>query len=111
MVSIAEARQKIEELRTEIESLKMDYHTLRELETVLNRTLFALEQATGSKEIKQAINNIQRLISMVRMAQLSIHALEIASGPIGWAVAISSIAATGVYISASAASQYEVDAH
>ena len=54
MVSIAEARAQIEALKKEIYSLKMDYHTLREFETLLNRTLMILETTTGSKEIKQA---------------------------------------------------------
>jgi len=100
LVTVAEARALLRQLKQEIADLKMDYHTVREMETLLNRTLTILEQSTGSKEIRQAINNIQRLITILRMAQYSIHAFQVATGPIGWAMAISGLALTTVTVGA-----------
>jgi len=96
LVSVAEARELLQGLKTEIKTLKMDYHTVIEMETLLNRTLTILERSTGSKEIKEAINNIQRLITIMRLAQVSIHTFQVATGPIGWALAISGLVLTAV---------------
>ena len=108
MVSIEEAKQQIEALRSEIESLNMGYHELREIETIINRTLTAIEHATGSKEIAAAINKLQQFISMVRMAQMTWRAFELATGPLGWIMFGTSVLATAVYVSTTA---YEVNAH
>ena len=77
----------------------MDYHALREFETLLNRTLMILERSTGSKEIRQAINNLQRLMSIIRLAQMTILTFERATGPVGWALALSGMVMTGIYTS------------
>ncbi len=92
--SIASLRSEIQALSEEISNLNMDYSKLLELELLLNRTLILLEKSTGSKELQQAINMIQKLISSIRMAQFTINAFYTTSGPIGWALALSGFAIT-----------------
>jgi C4-type Zn-finger protein len=107
MVTIEEARLQIEELRAEVDKLTLSYHEVRQVEIILMRTLTLIERATGSKEIQQAINKVQTLIMTIRMAQIAMHALEVASGPIGWAYA----ATTVISAAAMATSLYEVNTH
>ncbi len=84
-------RAKIAGLRDEVKNLSMSYHELREVETILNRTLEMLSRATGSEDLRKAIDLFQKAILMLRSLQLAMHAVEVASGPIGWALAITSI--------------------
>lgn len=107
MVSVTEARSQLQDLKAELQSLKMDYPTLREVEMLLNRTLTILERSTGSKEIAHAINSIQRLITIIRMAQITIHTFQMATGPIGWALALSGIFMTGTMIVSTWAQEVE----
>lgn len=94
--TLDEVRSKLSELRDEIDSLNMGYHELRELETILQRTLRMLRASTGSEDVKQSIIFYQRLITIVRMAQFTIRAFQVATGPIGWAFALSGLAMTGM---------------
>ena len=93
---IEQMRDAISALNKEMSTLTMSYHELRELETILMRTLTMLERSTGSKEVREAINALQRLISIVRMAQFTIHAFQVATGPIGWIFAISGAISTTI---------------
>lgn len=101
MVSVAQARQTVNELKTEIDTLKMNYHTIREMEMLLNRTLTMLERTTGSKELKQSINAIQRTITILRTLQIAIHTFKAATGPLGILLALSGFAMTGVTLGSS----------
>ena len=96
MGTITEIKQQIADLETKVSSFSMSYHEVRELETILMRTLIVLERSTGSKEVAEAINRIQRLITIIRMAQFTIHAFQMASGPIGWAFAASGLLMTAI---------------
>jgi len=68
------------ELNTE-----MTYSELRKLETVLYRTLGFMQKMGLPPEVDGAIQAIQRLIMNIRLLQITIHAFEMATGPIGWA--------------------------
>ena len=107
LVTLEEARLKVEQLRAEIADLKMDYHSVREMETLLNRVLIMIEQGSGSKEISQFINKIQRLITIIRLAQYSIHSFYVAAGPIGWALALSGLAMTAFTMTSTIAQEME----
>ena len=89
-------RDAVRSLKTEIDGMTMNYHQLREMEMIANRFLTILERMTGSKEVAQAINMIQRFITMIRMAQATYLAFEAATGPIGWLFALSGAAMTAV---------------
>lgn len=84
MVSLAEAKLEIEELQMKVSDVKLSYHDIRQVEYSITRIGNALARMTGSPEVQQAIDNLNRLISTIRMAQATLHAFEIAEGPIGW---------------------------
>jgi hypothetical protein len=77
---------------------------IRKLEIVLMRALGYLRRLTGDEQVDRAIFKIQQLITTIRAMQLAMRALELASGPIGWAFAAVSIAgaafATGEFLNA-----------
>ena len=98
MVSLTEARQQMETLELQVESTKMSYHDLRIVEMSIIRIGNALEKMTGSKEVSQAINTLNRLIFTVRSLQIAMHALDIAAGPIGWLYAAATIIGFGVMV-------------
>ena len=68
---------------------EMSYSELRKLESVLYRTMGLLLRFSGSDEIDAGIIKIQRLIAVVRAAQIALHALQIArmsvGDPLAWA--------------------------
>jgi hypothetical protein len=74
---------------------ELAYSELRKLETVLIRITNYIERLTGSPELRKLLNFIQATITAVRSLQMALRALEVASGPIGWAYAATSVAATG----------------
>jgi hypothetical protein len=96
--TIAEIRAAISNLGTEIEGMKWNYHELREGETVFRRFLFLLEQSTGSQDIRNGIDLIQRLTSTIRVAQFAWVAFETATGPLGWLLALSGAIMAGSYV-------------
>jgi hypothetical protein len=92
---IQELRQAVSNLKTEINGMSMSYHQLREMETLLHRVLYMIEQSSGGDpNIQKYCEEISRLLTLIRMTQMAIMALEAASGPIGWALAASGVAMT-----------------
>jgi hypothetical protein len=57
---------------------------LREMESVASRTARILTRMSGSDSFDAAMAKAQSLLMTLRMIQFSIHAIEVASGPIGW---------------------------
>jgi hypothetical protein len=74
----------------------LTYSEVRKLEISLMRILSYLEMATGSPEIQKFINSVQAAIVAVRSLQIAIHALEAATGPIGWVYAGTTVAAAAL---------------
>ena len=60
----------------------------RRLETLLYRTLGLLGRLGLPENIDQAIAKVQRLVMTIRLLHTAMIALESASGPVGWALAI-----------------------
>lgn len=85
-------KQQIKEVKQEVAGLSMSYHELREVETILQRTLTLLAMATGNKDVAKAIEVFQKAITTIRALQLTIHAFQVASGPLGWILAGTSAA-------------------
>jgi hypothetical protein len=71
---------------------------LRQLETLGFRTLHMLEKLGLPPDAAEAVNEAQRLISTLRMLQLTMNQVEIAAGPIGWLIAGVSVASTALSV-------------
>lgn len=71
------------------------YSELRKLETSLFRILSYIRRMTGDENINNAIARVQQLITIIRMAQIALRALQIASGPIGWLYAGTTVVSLG----------------
>lgn len=75
---------------------ELAYNEVRKLEVVLMRVLSYIERLTGGHpELAKFINIIQSAITALRTLQMAIRAVELASGPIGWAYAATSVIAVG----------------
>jgi hypothetical protein len=74
---------------------EMAYSDVRKLEIVLVRCLSYASQLTGDPNLKKGIQTIEQAIMSLRMLQIAIRQAEIAAGPIGWALALTSGIATG----------------
>lgn len=73
---------------------ELTYSEIRKIEIMLVRVLGYIRRLTGNESLNQAIIWIQRAITTMRTLQMMVHAMEIASGPIGWAyAAVSAIGA------------------
>jgi len=72
------------------------YREITKVETSIYRILEGVKRATGSEDLASYVNYTQKVINMTRSALWAIHALEIASGPIGWLYAGTTILATGM---------------
>lgn len=88
MVSLAQAKAEIEELEAKVKSLQLSYSELRAIEVTATRLMRIISRMSGSENVDAAIRKIQNLIITIKLAQAAIHAFEVASGPIGWALAI-----------------------
>lgn len=72
---------------------------LRRVQTLLYRTLGLIRRLGLPEDMEQAVVLVQRLISAMNQLRLAAIALQVASGPIGWALAaVSAVSAvwTGV---------------
>lgn len=70
---------------------------LSKVETSLMRILNVVKQLTGGNpDVQKAIQYIQSLITIAQAAQAAIRAVQIASGPVGWLYAGTSILAAGM---------------
>jgi hypothetical protein len=64
----------------------------RRLELLLYRSIALLGRLGLPENIDQAISKVQRLIMTIRLLHTAMIALEAASGPIGWALALVGVA-------------------
>lgn len=64
----------------------------RKLQTVLYRGLGLMRRLGLPEEIDSAIAKVQRLISILNMLRLTMIAVHVAAGPIGWALALIGVA-------------------
>lgn len=64
----------------------------RRLEILLYRSLALLGRLGLPENIDQAIAKVQRLVMTIRLLHTAAIALEAASGPIGWALALVGVA-------------------
>ncbi len=61
------------------------YTTIRKLEVTFMRLLTIVEKFSGGDpNIRNMINILQKSIMWVKQLQMTIHAFELAVGPIGW---------------------------
>jgi hypothetical protein len=85
---IAELRTNIQQLKTEIDSMNISYHKLREAETVLSRTITLIERSNGGNpDIEKYTRTASDLLTTLRAAQMTINTINASSGPIGWVLA------------------------
>ena len=73
-------------------------HDLRRLEFILYRSMALLRRFSGDENVNTAILRIQRLIMTIRLLHTTINLLNVAAGPMGWAIAGLSAVATAVSI-------------
>jgi len=69
---------------------------VRKLQTVLYRTLSLLQKFAGEGNVGDAIRKFQRLIMITNQLRLALIALNAASGPVGWALALVGVASFAV---------------
>ena len=61
---------------------------VRRLETLLFRSLGLLRRLGLPEDMRKGISDLQRMIMTIRMLHTAIIALQGATGPIGWALAL-----------------------
>jgi len=71
------------------------YEEIRKLQTVLYRTLSLMSRLGMPEDVEKGIALAQRLIATINALRLAIIALQTASGPIGWALALVGLAGAG----------------
>jgi hypothetical protein len=74
---------------------EMTYNELRKLEIILMRCLSYASRLTGDENLKRGIQVLQQAITTLRTLQLTMRAVQMASGPIGWAYAATSLVGVG----------------
>ena len=61
------------------------YSDIRKIEIICMRLLSIIQKFTGGDpNFQNMINMIQKTIMWVRHLQMTIHAFEVATGPLGW---------------------------
>jgi len=70
------------------------YEDLRRIQTALYRTFSILRRMGLPEDISQGIMLVQRLISTLNQLRLTMIALQAASGPLGWWLALTGLAST-----------------
>ena len=68
-------------------NLNPTYSDLRKIEAIITRSMSLLRRYCGNEDIIAASEAITKFIALMRMLQITIHAVQIASGPLGWAYA------------------------
>lgn len=61
---------------------------IRRFETLMFRTLGLVRRLCGDETIDAAINKVQQFVMVVRLAHSAWIAFSLATGPLGWAMAI-----------------------
>ena len=79
-------------------NVEQTYTEIRRLQTLLFRTLGLLRRLGLPEEIDRALAIIQRTIMAARLLYTSLLALEAASGPLGWALAIVGVTTAAVSV-------------
>jgi len=79
-------------------NIEKAYVEIRRAYTLLFRTLDIAQRMSGSPELDVFITKVQRLISILNQARLTIMAFQIAAGPIGWGLAIVGLVGTALTI-------------
>lgn len=74
------------------------YTELRKLQTVLYRSLDIARKLGLPDDISEMASKIQRLIAITNQLRLALIALSVASGPLGWALAL--VGTAGAFVSA-----------
>lgn len=100
MPSLEEVKREVDALEARLERIGRNatYHDLRMMEATANKLMGIIRRMSGSEEVDVAIRKIQDLITIIRMAQVTIMAFNAASGPIGWGFAIVGLVATAITI-------------
>jgi hypothetical protein len=73
----------------------MSYSELRRLEMSFIRIGSYLNRIFPNSPASKIITDLERMIMLARTAQVAIHAVELASGPIGWLFAATAIVGAG----------------
>ena len=70
------------------------YENLRRVQTALFRTFSILRRMGLPEDVTRGLELVQRLISTLNQLRLTMIALEAASGPLGWWLALTGLAST-----------------
>jgi len=79
-------------------NVEQAYAEIRKLQTLLYRVVALLRRLGLPEEIDRALAIIQRTIMAARLLYTSLLALEAASGPLGWALAIVGVTSAAVSV-------------
>jgi len=79
-------------------NIEKAYEDIRRVQTLLFRILNIVQRMSGDEKLDAFISKLQRLIMILNQARLTIIAFQIASGPIGWGLAIVGLAGTALTI-------------
>ena len=71
---------------------------IRKLEISLIRVLGYAQRLTGDENLQKGIKTIQSAITALRTLQITIRQTEMATGPIGWLLALTSAVNSGLSI-------------
>lgn len=76
----------------------MTYSELRKIEIVMIRILSYVRRFCGNEELGKMLEYIEKAIMSLRMLQVTMRAIEMAEGPIGWAYAGVSMLGAGIMV-------------
>jgi hypothetical protein len=74
----------------------MSYRDLKRLEISLLRIMRYVQDFSGNKDLNKALQLMEKAIIMAKTLQMVIRAVEMASGPIGWLYAGTTVIAAGM---------------
>lgn len=77
-------------------NVQQAYTEIRRLQTLLYRTLGLVRRFGLPENAEAMITQIQRLITLLNSLRLSLIAVQMAAGPVGWALAGVSLLATAM---------------
>lgn len=87
---------KINKIEGNTPTLERNLETFLQLERVALRYLAILNRLGLPEDAEAVISTLARLISMIRMAQITLNLFYAASGPIGWAAVAGGAIMTGL---------------
>lgn len=77
-------------------NVKPTYEDIRKVQTVVYRYISLMRRLGLPENVDDAIEKMQRLIMISNQLRLSFIALQAASGPVGWALALAGLAGTAL---------------